>query len=86
MFIDKFCVALSFQNLKNVDINILECETYFNIFINISQLEFLVTTGQKILVYKLFLTLNIPDFSWFFFRKIAIPLKIVTPSFLATRF
>ena len=36
MFIDKFSVALSFQNLKNVDISILECEIYFNIFITFS--------------------------------------------------
>ena len=66
MFIDKFSVALSFQNLKKVDINILECKINFNIFIKISQFEFLVTTGQRILVYKLFLSLNIPDFSFFF--------------------
>ena len=66
MFIDKFSVALSFQNLKKVDINILECKINFNIFIKISQFEFLVTTGQRILVYKLYLSLNIPDFSFFF--------------------
>ena len=77
-FIDKFSVALSFQNLKNVDINILECEIYFNIFIKISQFEFLVTTGQRVLVYKLFLSLNIADFNFF---KIATPLKKVTPLF-----
>ena len=72
-FIDKFSVALSFQNLKNVDINILECEIYFNIFIKISQFEFLVTTGQRVLVYKLFLSLNIADFNFFFFFKLQPP-------------
>ena len=88
MFIDKFSVALSFQNLKNVDINILECEIYFNIFIKISQFELLATTGQRVLVYKLFLSLNIADFSIFFFQKIATPMKKTqppSPSFPATR-
>ena len=70
MFINKFSVALSFQNLKNVDINILECEIYFNIFIKISQFELLVTTGQRVLVYKLFFSLSIADFSFFFFKKL----------------
>ena len=73
MFIDIFSVALSFQNLKNVDINILECEIYFNIFIKISQFELLVTTGQRVLVYKLFLSLNIADFSFLFFKKLQPP-------------
>ena len=69
MLIDKFSVALSFQNLKNADINILEWEIYFNLFIKISQFEFFVTTGQRVLAYKLLLSLNIPDFSCFFFPK-----------------
>ena len=78
MLIDIFSVALSFQNLKNADINILEWEIYFNLFIKISQFEFFVKTGQRVLAYKLLLSLNIPDFSCFFFQKIAIPLKKVT--------
>ena len=69
MLIDKFSVALSFQNLKNADINILEWEIYLNLFIKISQFEFFVTTGQRVLAYKLLLSLNIPDFSLFFFLK-----------------
>ena len=80
MFIDKFSVALSFQNLKNVDINILECEIYFNIFIKISQFELLVTTGQRVLVYKLFLSLSIADFSFFFSSKNCNPPEKKSPS------
>ena len=69
MFIDKFSVALSFQNLKNGDINILKCEIYFNIFIKICQFEFLVTTKQRDLVYRPFLSLNIPEISLFFSKN-----------------
>ena len=32
--------------------------------VKISQIEFLVTTEERILVYTLFLSLNIPDFSY----------------------
>ena len=73
MLIDKFSVALSFQNLKNADINILEWEIYFNLFIKIYQFELFVTTGQRVLTYKLLLSLNIPDFSFFFFKKLQSP-------------
>ena len=41
--------------------------------VKISQFEFLVTTKQRILVYKLFLSLNIPDFSLFFVKKLQPP-------------
>ena len=43
-------------------------------FVKISQFEFLVTTEQSIFVYKLFLSLNIPDsikYSFIFCRNIA---------------
>ena len=39
-------------------------------------------TEKNIFVYKLFLSVNISDFT--FFVKIETPLKKVTPSFLAT--
>ena len=81
MLIDKFSVALSFQNLKNADINILEWEIYFNLFIKISQFEFVVTAGQRVLAYKPSLSLNIPDFSVFFFKKLQSPWKKFLPSF-----
>ena len=48
----------------------------------ISQFEFLVMTEKNIFVYKLFLPLNISDF-FFFFCKIANPLKKVTPLFFS---
>ena len=51
--------------------------------VKISQFEFLVTTEQNILLYKLFLSLNIPDFSLFFVEKLQPPWK-VTPLFPAT--
>ena len=38
--------------------------------VKISQFELLVMTKQKILVYKHFLSLNIPDFSLFFVKKL----------------
>ena len=38
--------------------------------VKISQFEFLVMTQQRILVYKLFLSLNIPNFSLFFVIKL----------------
>ena len=41
--------------------------------VKISQFEFLVTAEQRILVYKLFLSLNIPDFSLFFVKKLQPP-------------
>ena len=40
-----------------------------------SQFEFLVTTEQSLLVYKFFLSLNIPDFSLFFVEKLQPPEK-----------
>ena len=52
--------------------------------LKISQCGFLVTTEKSIFVYTLLLSLNISDFSLFFFVKIATPLKKVTPSFPAT--
>ena len=55
--------------------------------VKVSQFEFLVTTEQRILVYKLFLSLDIPDFSLFFVKKLHLlplaPLKKVTPYFQA---
>ena len=48
--------------------------------VKISQFEFLVMTEKNIFVYKLFLLLNISDFS-FFFVKIATPLEKVSPLF-----
>ena len=42
--------------------------------VKISQFEFLFMTKQGILVYKLFLSLNIPDFSLFFIEKLQPPL------------
>ena len=50
-------------------------------FQKISQFEFLVMTEQSVLVYKLFLSLNIPDFSLFFVEKLQPSLKKVTPLF-----
>ena len=41
-------------------------------------------TEQSVFVYKLFLSLNIPDFSLFFVEKLQPPLKKVTLSFPAT--
>ena len=41
--------------------------------VKISQFESLVTTEQRILVYKLFLSLNIPDSSLFFVEKLQPP-------------
>ena len=41
-------------------------------------------TEKNIVVDKLFLLLNIWDFSLFFMLKLQPPLKKVTPSFLAT--
>ena len=41
--------------------------------VKIYQFEFLVTTEQRILVCKLFLPLNIPDFSLFFVEKLQTP-------------
>ena len=52
-------------------------------FVKISQFEFLVTTEQSIFVYKLFLSLNIPDVSLFFVETLQPPLKS-HPSFPAT--
>ena len=53
--------------------------------VKISQFQFLVMTEKNVFVYKLFLSLNISDFSLsFFLVKIATPLKKVTPSFPAT--
>ena len=43
--------------------------------VKISQFEFLVTKEQRILVYKHFLSLNIPDFSLFFVEKLQPPKK-----------
>ena len=51
--------------------------------VKISQFEFLVITGKNIFVYKLFLSLNISDFSLFFCKNCN-PLKKITPSFPAT--
>ena len=79
MLIDIFSVALSFQNLKNADINILEWEIYFNLFIKISQFEFFVTAGQRVLAYKPSLSLNIPDFSVFFSKNCNPPEKSSSP-------
>ena len=39
----------------------------------ISQFEFLVMTRKNIFAYKLLLSLNISDFNFFFFVKIATP-------------
>ena len=48
--------------------------------VKISQFEFLVMTKQRILVYKLFLSLNTPDFSLLFVEKLQpSPLKKVIP-------
>ena len=47
--------------------------------VKIPQFEFLVTTEQRILVYKLFLSLNISDFSLSFVKKLQPRLKKVTP-------
>ena len=44
--------------------------------VKISQFEFLVSTEQRILVYKLFLSLNIPDFSLFFVEKLQLHEKV----------
>ena len=54
--------------------------------VKISQFEFLVTTEQRILFYKLFLSLNFADFSLFFVEKLQPPppLKKVNPPFQAT--
>ena len=41
--------------------------------VKISQFEFLVTTEQRILFYKLFLSLNFADFSLFFVEKLQLP-------------
>ena len=41
--------------------------------LKISQFEFLVTTVQSVLVYELFLSLNIPDFSLSFVEKLQPP-------------
>ena len=41
-----------------------------NFFVKISQFEFLVTTEQRILFYKLFFSLNIPDFSLLLIEKL----------------
>ena len=51
--------------------------------VKFSQFEFLVMTEKNISVYKLFLSLNISDFSCFFFQ-IATPLEKVTLFFPAT--
>ena len=40
-------------------------------------------TEQSILVYKLFLSLNLPDFSFFLLNICSPPLKKVTPLFLS---
>ena len=44
--------------------------------VKMSQFEFLVMTEQNIFAYTLFLSLNIPDFSFFFIQKLQPPLKI----------
>ena len=48
--------------------------------VKISQFEFLVTTEQRILLYKLFLSLNIPVFNLFFVKKLQGPLKKSHPA------
>ena len=50
--------------------------------VKISHFEFLVMTEKN--MFTNVLSLNISDFSWVFFVKIATPLKKVTPSFPAT--
>ena len=52
-----------------------------NFLVKISQFEFLVITEKNIFVYKLFMSLNISDFSLFFwkFAPPPLPLKKVTP-------
>ena len=47
--------------------------------VKIPQFEFLVTTEQRILVYKLFLSLNISDFSLSFVKKLQPPWKKSPP-------
>ena len=48
--------------------------------VKLSQFEFLEKI-QRILVYRLFLSLNIPDFSLFFVEILQPPMKKVTPIF-----
>ena len=55
--------------------------------VKISQFEFFVITEKKNSVFKLFLSLNISDFTFTLFQillyvKIATPLEKVTPLFL----
>ena len=52
--------------------------------VKISQFEFLVTTEQRLLVHKLFLSLNILNFSLFFVEKLQPLWKNLPPSFSAT--
>ena len=40
------------------------------ILVKLSQFKFLVNTDKNIFVYKLFLSLNISDFSLFFMQKL----------------
>ena len=59
------------MNPQNITPNYLLNETKFSL--KISQFEFLVMTEQNVFVYKLFLSLNIPDFSLFFLEKLQPP-------------
>ena len=51
------------------------------LLLKISQFEFLVMTEQSVLAYKLFLSLNIPDFSLFFVEKLQTPPEKSHPPF-----
>ena len=48
--------------------------------VKVSQFQFFVTTEKNIFIYKRFLSLNISDFSFIFYLKIAPPLKSSPPS------